>query len=836
MSFIESEAKMSFSFKLKSHPDKLLVTHLQNVGKLSKEIVNSKCIKNREVLSKVAYLIGIAHDFAKATTYFQGWLENREKRTEKATHGLLSSLFGYYLVKNYLSENIEIDPESFQQLPAIAWIVIKRHHGNIRNIRWGEINTEIDSLDYSIEVIRKQAMDILKNNLYEVEKIYEKLYKGKYSIKRFLGEVLNKEDFYKELKNDLKRICRKKDIKYFFDTLFLYSVILDADKLDASGSKIPPRIKNFSKSIIDAYKRKKFAAEEERFINKVREEAYKEVVSSLNGVDILNERFFSINLPTGIGKTLTGLSFSFGLRKRIEKKLDFTPRIIYCLPFLSIIDQNSQVIEEVFRSMKPRDKIPSNLLLKHHHLVDVSYTEERNGELNPIEDLNKSLLLMEGWNSELIITTFVQFFHSLITNRNRAARKFHNMANSIIILDEVQSIPHKYWLLIEESLTYLSKEFNCWIILMTATHPLMFQDGKMRQLVRDRERYFKSFDRVDFFFDLDKDGCFKEIDLESFKDQIYREITEKKDLDFMIILNTINSCKELYEYLKSRMAEDHGLSLKKILDEDGICDFKDTLLINLSTNILPSFRLKRIHRIKKDKKRKVIVTTQLVEAGVDISVDVVYRDLAPLDCIIQSAGRCNRNSEERKGRVYVVTLRDKHKKFHSYIYDPFLIDVTKEVIREFGRKTSEKDFVLKATMRYYSLIRERGRVSESRKILKNIKKLNFAEISEFNLIEEKLPTISVYVEIDEKAKEVCEKIKRIILEEKGFKRREEFLKMRKSINEYTISVRYSRKTETIESLPLLTGEYFRYVPYKDRDKWYKFDTGFEVPKEDVKII
>jgi len=835
VSFIESEARMSFSFKLKSHPDKLLVVHLSNVGKLSEEIMNSKRIKNRKTLSKIAYLIGIAHDFAKATTYFQKWLKNRGMRTEKANHGLLSSLLGYYLVKSYLSESVDVeDQEVVQHLPAIAWIVIKRHHGNIQNIRWGELNTEIDSLDYSKEVIRKQVADILKNNLNEVEKIYNTLYKN-CSIKRILNEILNGADFYKELKKDLKRVCRKRDIRYFFDTLFLYSVLLDADKLDASGTKIPPRIKNFGKSIVDEYKRKKFAVDKKASINEMREKAYSEVVDNLSRIDVMNERFFSINLPTGMGKTLTGLAFSLGLGDKIERELNFAPRIIYCLPFLSIIDQNSQVIEEVFKFTRLHDKVPSNLLLKHHHLVDVSYTEERDGELNPIEDLNKSLLLMEGWNAELIVTTFVQFFHSLITNRNRAARKFHNMANSIIILDEVQSIPYKYWLLIKEALNNLSKEFNCWIILMTATQPLIFQDERMKQLIRDKEHYFKSFDRVDFFFDLDDNGEFKEIDFESFKDQIYREIAEKRDLDFMIISNTINSCKELYEHLKSKMAKDNGLSPKKVLDKDGICCFKDTLLINLSTNILPSFRLKRIDKIKKDRKRKVIVTTQLVEAGVDISVDVIYRDLAPLDCIIQSAGRCNRNNEKRKGKVYVVMLRDERKKFYSYIYDPFLIDVTKEVIQEFGRKTSERDFVLKATMRYYSLIRGK-RISESRKILDNIRKLNFADVSEFSLIEEKLPTISIYVEIDKKAREVRERIKRIISENRGYRRREEFLKMRKSINEYTISVRCSRKTKAADSLPHLTGEYFRYVPYEECSRWYKLDTGFTIPNEDVKII
>jgi len=824
---------MSVSFKLKSHPDKLLINHLKNVGKLSEKIVKSKFIPNREILSEVSYLIGVAHDFAKATTYFQNWLEKRE-RTEKANHGILSSLFGYYLVKNYLSEKCKT--VEFQHLSAIAWIVIKRHHGNIQNVRWNELSAEIDSLDYYKDVIRKQVKDILENNLGEVKQIYKKL-AIKYSVEKFLSEILDKEELYEELKNLLKKICRKKDLKNFFDTLFLYSVLLDADKLDASETEIPPRIEEIDKSIVERYKEKKFGGDKS-IIDKVREKAYREVIANLDKIELTGERIFSINLPTGMGKTLTGLSFSLGLREKIKKQMGFTPKIIYSLPFLSIIDQNSQVIEEIFKNGKYYEKIPSNLFLKHHHLADVLYVEEKDGELNPIMNLNRSLLLMEGWHAEIVITTFVQFFHSLITNRNRAARKFHNIVNSIIILDEIQSIPHKYWLLIEEALKYLSREFNSWVILMTATQPLLFREGneKMKELIEDRKQYFKIFDRVDFYFDLNEEGEFREKEFDLFKEEIYREIMKNKDLDFMIILNTIHSCKELFEHLKRKFAENHNFNSNSLLDEDGICNFPDVLLINLSTNILPSFRLKRIERIKSDDKRKVIVTTQLVEAGVDISVDVIYRDLAPLDCIIQSAGRCNRNNQKKKGKVYVIILKNGNEKFYRYIYDSFLIDATREVIKQFGRKTSEKNFVFKAAETYYNLIKERGSTLESRNILDNIRKLNFADVSKFKLIEEKLPTISIFIEIDNEAEEIRKEIVKVFSLEKGFKKREKLLKMRKSINEHTISIRYSRKTEAIESLPFLEGEFFRYVPREELNKWYKLDTGFYISEEDVKII
>jgi CRISPR-associated endonuclease/helicase Cas3 len=260
-------------------------------------------------------------------------------------------------------------------------------------------------------------------------------------------------------------------------------------------------------------------------------------------------------------------------------------------------------------------------------------------------------------------------------------------------------------------------------------------------------------------------------------------------------------------------------------------------LVNLSTNILPNFRLKRINKIKEKNKRNIVITTQLIEAGVDISVDIVYRDMAPLDCIIQTAGRCNRNNEKQKGDIYVVLLKDKNgKNFCSYIYDPFLIDVTHEVIQSFGKTVSEKDFVTAATEKYYRLIKTRSTKRESKNLLDDIRKLNFADINQFELIE-RLPAVSIFIEINKNAEKTRAAIENILSLKQRFVRREKLLEIRKEINENTVNVKYSGKKEIISSLPLLADEHFRYVPRTEINKWYKLDTGFYFPtEEDVKII
>lgn len=824
---------MSFSSSLKSHPDKLLFSHLENVGNLSKSIVDSKHLKHKAILSEIAYLIGVSHDFGKATTFFQKWMSNREERTEKARHSLLSSFVGYYIVKKYLSKKGKI--KDFQHLPIMAWIVIKRHHGNIQNVMWNGLKAEICALDEkNKDLVQAQIDDIAKHSLNDIKVIYEKLLKD-FNIEECIEKIRDWEDLVLEMKKETCKICIDKKVNHFFNILFFYSVLLDADKTDASETKIPLRIKDFGKIMVDQYKKRKFGISR-RFVDKVREEAYEEVNNYLEEIKIDEERILAINLPTGMGKTLTGLAFSFGLREKIERELSFTPRILYCLPFLSIIDQNSRVIEDLFKIGGKRNYIPSNLFLKHHHLADVIFKTERDGELTLIKDINKSLILMEGWNSEIVITTFIQFFHSLITNRNRAARKFHNITNSIIILDEIQSIPHKYWLLIKRSLAHLAEEFGCWIILMTATQPLIFDETKeIKQLVQNREKYFKVYDRVDFIFDLDENGRWNETEFNLFKQRILNEVSENTQSSLMVVLNTISSCKELYEFLKEKLAE--RCNSDPEIDEDGVCVFPDLDLINLSTNILPSFRLKKIDRIKEERGRRIIITTQLVEAGVDISVDVIYRDMAPLDCVIQAAGRCNRNNETDKGKVYVVLLKDqKGKKFYSYIYDTLLTEITKKIIGGFYRKiVSEKDFTAKATAKYYKLLKDRMSNDVSRGILDNIRKLNFGDVSEFKLIE-KIPTISVFIETDEKAEKIRREVEQIFEFERGFKKKERLREIRKGINENTISVRYSAKTKDIECLPILESEFFRYVPRDELDNWYKLDTGFYIPEEEAKII
>src|SRR5208337_873670 len=208
-------------------------------------------------------------------------------------------------------------------------------------------------------------------------------------------------------------------------SLFYYSLLLDGDKRDAAEISAKRNMDGLRSDLVDTYRKKPGFTDSTHPINQLRNEIYDDVISKVGTLD-LNQKIYSLNVPTGTGKTLTSASFALKLRERIANETGIIPQIIYCLPFMSIIDQNYEVISQIFSSVYG-DEIPSDILLKHHHLADISYTASDDESI----DDDAAHLLIEGWNSEFIITTFVQFFHTIISNRNRAIRKYHSLANAI---------------------------------------------------------------------------------------------------------------------------------------------------------------------------------------------------------------------------------------------------------------------------------------------------------------------------------------------------------------------------------------------------------------------
>lgn len=818
---------MSYSYKLKSHPKKFLRNHLKLVGESSRATVNSKYMKNKNLFSIISYLIGISHDFGKSTTYFQKKL-NTGDETKFANHGFVSSLFSFFIVKRYLEKKEEI--KDFWYLPVIAWVVVKRHHGDIKNLDGsGGETEELEDTSSEINTIMEQMKNIKNNNCCEIEEIYSELLSNinfELYVKNFIDIFSDEKrirEFFKEIRIDAKRLSRENNIEYYVTIMFFYSVLLDSDKLDASDTKKPQRIENIPDNIVGMFK-KNFDKTKE--INRLREDAYNHAIKNIENINLHKNKILSLELPTGLGKTILGFSVAVQLRNRIKKEVGFCPKIIYSLPFLSIIDQNSKVIESILK--KQFKGVSENLLIKHHHLAPIKYQEgivdtefiDMKEEL----DVHRAVLLTESWHSEIIVTTFVQLFESLITNRNRSARKFHNIVNSIIILDEIQSIPTEYWSLVKDVMNILAKNFNCYIILMTATKPLIFESEVITELIKNKSNFYENLDRNDYYFILD------EMSLENLAKNVMQDIGKNKK-DVMCILNTIGSCKKLYKYLKSAFKGGK-------INEDGVYETKDFVLINLSTHIIPKDRLKRIELIRSGKRRKIIITTQLVEAGVDITVDKIYRDLAPLDCIIQSAGRCNREDTSTKGMIQIIKLKDDktNKFFYSFVYDSTLIDITKNILEKNEHISENK--IKEIIENYYSEVKSKKSTLKSLEILASIESLKFLDISKFNLIEKMNNRIEIIIELDNEAKTIIEKLSEIRIQirdvekEEVFSLREEIKKNKRLLSQYVISPQFYRIPAEIDALPILFDTPFVKIADKDHlETIYERDSGLRILDE-----
>ena len=835
------QRKTSFLLNdLKSHPNKLLKDHLFNVGNNCKDILSSKKLNietyiNFGILQDIAYLIGITHDFGKATSYFQNYINEKDenKKTElknkpETHHGLISAVFTYYAIKQYLQTKKQSDKEYYEYLPIIGFLVAKRHHGNLCNAddeitnfddeTQNILEKQIKSIDFKAigkiykEIQKKTSISYIPN-LENISKKFERTYEYK-NYKKNIGkpgceiEIKKYLELVKDFKLDKNSINNKQTLFYYFTTIILYSILLDADKTDAANLEKIKRI-DINENIVDEYKKLKFSDKEDKNkkINEMRNEIYEEVLSNVECRNLDKYKILSLNVPTGTGKTLTALSCALKLKERIENERGYKARIIYSLPFMSIIDQNFAVFEDVFK-MVNKENPTSEILLKHHHLSDIVYTKKEDEFENVDKDVVKDLLLIEGWNSEIVVTTFIQFFHSLISNKNRAIRKFHNITNSIVILDEVQAIPHKYWLLLNKTVQFFAEHFNTYFIFITATEPLIFDETKeeITPLVENKEKYFNSLNRVKLITNLEP------VCLNEFKDILKEDIKQNSNKDFLVVLNTINSSKDIYDFIAT-------------------LNIENTELYYLSTNIIPKERLKTIKKLKKkNTTRSIIVSTQLIEAGVDIDVDIVYRDFAPLDSINQVSGRCNRNFGKKQGIVnFFILKEDKNGRtyYPNKIYEDFIISKTKEVFQEFNRKEIEEDKFLDLNKSYCKKIVEGKSDDESKDILNNVEKLKFEKLSNFKLIEEDYSKVDVFVELDDCAKEVWKKYNEIINNKElvGFKKKIEFLKIKKDFYDYVISI--SSNSQNLP--PQINGLY--YISNSQVEDYYDKDTGFKKNSE-----
>lgn len=324
-------------------------------------------------------------------------------------------------------------------------------------------------------------------------------------------------------------------------------------------------------------------------------------------------------MPTGGGKTLSSLRYALEHAKKFKKD-----RIFYIIPFTTIIDQNAKEIKDILGR--------EDIILEHHSNLIVD---------NEQEDYK---LLTERWDSPIILTTMVQFLDTLFSGGTQGVRRMHNLANSIIIFDEIQAIPIKCINIFNSAINFLSNICNSTIVLCTATQPLLSTTqmplilSEHADMVPDIQERFKQIKRVNLV-DSRIVGGYSTVSLKNFAlDKI------EKIESVLVILNTKNSAKDLFNELKE--------------ENCNISKEKQYCIFHLSTNMCPFHRMQILEEIKAKlgKQRLICISTQLIEAGVNISFECVVRALAGMDSIAQAAGRCNRHGERTCSDVYIVNV------------------------------------------------------------------------------------------------------------------------------------------------------------------------------------
>jgi CRISPR-associated endonuclease/helicase Cas3 len=764
--------------KFYSHPDKLILTHLMEVNEISRNYCDKKYSKAEEILS-------FSHDFGKYTTFFQKYILGKDK-TKNAlnNHGFISALFGAFIALDFYNDDI---------MSVIIYNCILHHHGSIQNV---DINLPKNfrrpviyesNLRGKVDDTYEQIEDIEKNSKFIAEdykKIGYEKYFDEFIIQKPLEKILTK----------LKRIQSKFEYdnesgETYFISQMLYSSLIAADKISASNTDLP-EIKFADFDILNETKNKKFKDSAGDKINLIRAQIFNSVQNQIENVYKEN-RVFSITAPTGTGKTYCG----FFAALKLQKLLGENRKIIYSLPFTSIINQNYSSIYSLFENISDFKNESSEYIIKHHSLADVEYSSEYENYTKV-----KAEMLIENWNSGIIITTFVQLLETLIGNKNRMLKKFNALKNSIVILDEVQAIDIKYLKLVEFILESASRYLDCRIIMMTATRPLILSNAA--ELLENNKKYFDMFNRTSIISRLEP------IKIENFIEEFYDNMENKS---YLIICNTIAQSLKIYKELKN--------SGRKVL--------------YLSTNILPCHRKERIDKVTqmlKKGEKTILVSTQVVEAGVDFDFDVVIRDIAPIDAIIQSAGRCNRNGKRKNGNVYVYSMVDDSGTYYgTRVYGKTLISISRELLQD--RECIEEKEYFELIGDYFNEVNENKNQEDSEKFKESIIKMYFNDkdysLDKFSLIKENSNYVDVFFRINDEAERIYNELLKALSIKNIEAKSEKMLEIKNKVREYTLSIpdkyvnRVNNKDDIILNFPKSACE----VYYDDM-------TGYKREKEE----
>lgn len=410
--------------------------------------------------------------------------------------------------------------------------------------------------------------------------------------------------------------------------------------------------------------------------------------------------FFSLTLPTGMGKTLCSINWALH-HAQYHRNIK---RIIVVLPFISIIDQTAEEFKSIFNDDE------GDYVLEHHSNV-IHFDNEDNDEYSSKQ------LAAENWDYPIIVTTAVQFFESLFSNKRSACRKLHNIQDSIVIFDEIQTLPLYVTEPTLAMLDNLQQLCRCSLLFCTATQPDFNSRigfcgiNHIESLVEEPQRIFDETRRVTYHSMDD----YNELSLSDLADAVV-----KNQKSALVVFNTKKKARLFYDELSGN---------------------DSYRLFHLSTTMCPVHRkevIQSICRALENKEYIIVSSTQLIEAGVDMDFPTVYRELAPLESIIQSAGRCNREGKDVKGDVYLFKLIESGQP--SREYRTFL-----EFANLLYKGNEEKLYTHDFYSFYYRELVKNYADTDELNITEDRKKLLYQIVAEkYKIIDSKTQTLFVY--------------------------------------------------------------------------------------------
>ena len=811
-------------------PEIMLKDHLMEVGKQAADYIDEIPISNNLLIKKCAFIAGISHDFGKYTTFFQDHINGKTQKKQLSQHSFISAVFGAFLGFKLLD-----NPQFY---PLYIYLAIRHHHGNLTYLdqdlprkNFKTIDDIDDAATYNKFRILQKQIDDLKKNKDQIAREFEYMISDGASygittnidISEFFAEgwkdtinqiITGSWKFHKELSDS-------SDLTYYFYFMLIYSALIDGDKRNAGRVPKLERLPGISQTMVAEHVREVVSKSHNDRLLKVREALFKNVQQYVSSIELSNH-IFTITAPTGSGKTLAALNAAIIIRDRVSKNKSQMLRIVYALPFTSITDQTYSIFEKILFADQSEKPDRQRVLLKHHHLADIdAYIDDED------YPLDLALALTESWDSEIIVTTFVQVFESIIGNKNRSIRKVHRMANSVIILDEIQSLRVELWNVLGEIIKQMAEKLNIYFILMTATQPLIVE--RERSIEIGLKKTFEDLDRTKIKFSP------YPIDAKQIVDLIINNSNEGKSV--LVIRNTIKTSIATY---------------RSLIEKRSKLQYHPKVYY-LSTNITPEDRIERIRQIKnslENKEKIIVVSTQVMEAGIDFDFDSVIRDLAPIDSIIQAAGRCNRNgSKIEPGIVTIVNegenseFEGDYPKYSKSVYGKLAMDISVSVLKSFGDSIRERDFP-RLMQSYFNEVCNRNLCAEHLRhnlLIESMVNLCFysgndqnskSEPFSFSLLDDSRPMVDVFIVRNENDQKILDCYKeKVFLEKDPIKRKMNMLEIRSEFRKRIISVDKTFARDKLGATELKNGWGLYVLDRGLAEIYYDNETGLKRTEE-----